>query len=70
MNDFTKEELKEIKRCLKYMINGGVTPFSNLTMELNKKTQNMIDSYRESECTEIRDANSIESCKKCGKHHE
>ena len=45
MNDFTKDELQEIKRCLKYMIDGGVTPYSNLTMELNKKIQGMIENY-------------------------
>lgn len=45
MNDFTKEELEEIKRCLKYMINGGLTPYSYLTMALKKKIQTMIDNY-------------------------
>ncbi len=43
MLSFTKEELQEIKRCLNYMINGGVTPYSNLTMNLKKKTQYLID---------------------------
>ncbi len=45
MREFTKEELQEIKRCLKYMIKGGVTPYSCLTIELNKKVQSMIDNY-------------------------
>jgi len=45
MNDFTKEELQEIKRCLKYMIQGGVTPYSTLTIILNRKVQNMIEKF-------------------------
>lgn len=45
MNDFTLEELDEIKRCLKYMIKGNVTPYSNLTIELNKKLQLMMENY-------------------------
>ena len=45
MNDFTKEELKEIKRCLKYMIKGGITPYSLLTISIDKKIQAMIDNY-------------------------
>ena len=59
MNDFTKEELKEINRCLKYMINGGTTPYSSLTMALNKKLQSLIDNY---------DVQVIKCwhCEKCG----
>lgn len=45
MKEFTKEELQEIKRCVKYMINGGTTPYSSLTMEINKKLNHMIDNY-------------------------
>src|ERR1041385_3698155 len=45
VNDFTKEELGELKRCVKYMIEGGVTPYSSLTMALNKKLQSLIDNY-------------------------
>ncbi len=59
MNDFTKEELQEIKRCLKYMINGGVTPYSCLTMALKNKTQIMIDSYHD----QVIEASY---CEKCG----
>ena len=47
MNEFTKEELQEIRRCLKYMINGGVTPYSCKTLELKKKLQSLIDNYCE-----------------------
>jgi hypothetical protein len=49
MNAFTKKELEEIKRCLKYMINGGVTPYSLLTIAINKKIQSMLDNYCEHE---------------------
>ncbi len=47
MNDFNLEELKEIKRCLKYMIEGQLTPYSNLTIDINSKLKFMIDNYCE-----------------------
>lgn len=47
MNDFTKTDLIEIHRCLKYMINGGNTPYSCHTIDLAKKIREMIDSYKE-----------------------
>ena len=47
MNEFTKDELQEVKRCVKYMINGGITPYSSLTIAINKKLQSMIDNYCE-----------------------
>lgn len=50
MNDFSKEELEEIKRCLKYMINGGITPYSLLTMNTKKKVQNIIDRHSMDDC--------------------
>ena len=45
MNDLTKEELQEIKRCINYMIKGGVTPYSSLTLQIKKKIQSIIDNY-------------------------
>lgn len=45
MNSFTKEELEEIKRCLKYMISGSVTPYSSLTLKLKNKINTIIDNY-------------------------
>jgi len=45
MSDFTKEELLEIKRCINYMIKGGTTPYSSLTLEIKKKLHSMIDNY-------------------------
>lgn len=68
MNDFKKEELTEIKRCLKYMINGGVTPYSSLTMNLNKRIQAMIDIY----CDHDWNYNQHDIpvyCNKCGKSY-
>lgn len=53
MNEFTKNELIEIKRCLKYMIKGSITPYSILTLELNKKIQAMIDNYCEHDFIDI-----------------
>lgn len=69
MNEFTKEELEEIKRCLKYMINGGITPYSLLTMNTKKKVQDMIDNYCDhdwgNQCCGILDAPCV--CNKCGR---
>ena len=45
MNDFTKEDLNEIARCLKYMIEGGTTPYSCHTISLVKKVRTIIDNY-------------------------
>ena len=45
MVELSKLELQEIKRCLKYMIDGGTTPYSNLTMDINKRIQQMIEGY-------------------------
>ena len=45
MNDFTKEELEEIKRCVVYMTRGGTTPYSLFTLELKKKIISMIENY-------------------------
>lgn len=80
MNNFTKEELVEIKRSLKYMTKGGVTPYSNLTVNLHKKLQFLIDNYCEDECLHETDAimpsgiihrcqgdiHNPFKCKKCG----
>ena len=45
MNDFTKTDLKEILRCLKYMTKGSVTPYSCHTKALVKKARSMVDNY-------------------------
>ncbi len=47
MNDFTKEQLQEIKRCVDYMTKGGTTPYSLLTLEVKKKIQSMIENYNQ-----------------------
>lgn len=41
MNDFTKTDLMEIHRCLKYMIKDGTTPYSCHTIALAKKVREM-----------------------------
>lgn len=73
MNDFTKEELEEIKRCVKYMINGGTTPHSSFTIALKKKVQSMIENH----CNHDLDIFCMQychrmythsTCKKCGYH--
>lgn len=73
MNDFTREELNEIKRCLKYMITGGTTPYSNLTIALNKKIQIVMDDYCEHKMDvfpayrAVNDPNDIVAlCTQCG----
>lgn len=65
MNDFTKEELEEIKSCLKYIIASGVAPYSCLTISLKKKTQSMIDNYCEHLWSDGSGNNVI--CVKCHK---
>lgn len=73
MNEFKKEELEEIYRCLNYMIKGGITPYSCVTFDVKKKIKNMIDNYCEHENTCAHDwvvgFGSIHSpvthCKKC-----
>lgn len=73
MNDFTKTELQEINRCIKYMISGGTTPYSCLTIAINKKLRNMIDNYCVTfECEYCHSLRNIDSpnafC--CGEYHE
>jgi hypothetical protein len=75
MNDFTKTDLTEIYRCLKYMTNGETTPYSCHTISLIKRVRTMIESYCEHECNgevEI----FVDTCRKCNAyllrepHHE
>lgn len=47
MNDFSKTDLREIYRCLKYITKGDVTPYSCHTLSLCKKVHAMIDNYCE-----------------------
>lgn len=67
MNDFTKEELQEINHCLKYMINGGVTPYSCVTLATKKKVQSMISNYCKHETFEVDHNYEAQKCKKCSK---
>lgn len=61
----SKLELQEIKRCLKYMINGGTTPYSNLTMDINKKIQQMIDNHCEHDWVQTYTEREVCRCNKC-----
>lgn len=65
MNNLTKEELEEIKRCLQYMITSRTTPYSLLTIDVNKKIQHMIYSYCEHEKME-NTGGWVWKCVKCG----
>jgi len=56
MNNFTKEELAEIHRCLKYMIKGGSTPYSCLTLDIKKKVHYLMQHQHL----------SVWHCEKCG----
>ncbi len=47
MNDFTKEQLQEIKRCVDYITKGGTSPYSLLTLEVKKKIKYIIDNYEQ-----------------------
>lgn len=60
MNYFTKDELTEINRCLNYMIKSGTSPYSNITIELKKKTKDKIDNY-----CDHQDIGQDYSCTRC-----
>lgn len=45
MNEFKKNDLTEILRCLKYMTKGDVTPYSCHTIALVKRVRAMIETY-------------------------
>ncbi len=45
MNKFTKEELQELWRCVKYMVKGNTTTYSINTIALDKKLRQMIENY-------------------------
>ncbi len=64
-NEFTKEDLQEIKRCVVYMTKGGTTPYSLFTLEVKKKIQSMIDNYCEHDFHHCLSPLNIETCHKC-----
>lgn len=64
MNEFTKTDLREIHRCLKYMTKGGTTPYSCHTIALIKKVQNMFDNFCDHEMEEYGSSN-FKVCRKC-----
>ena len=61
MNDFTKEELEELKRCCNWVINCKDTHYTTITYGLPEKIQSMIDNY----CPHI-DSNISFNCEDCG----
>ena len=67
MNDFTKTDLREIHRCLKYMTKGGITPYSCHTIALVKKVRTMIEKYcNHKDVTMDCDGGISLVCAKCG----
>ena len=68
MNDFTKTDLNEIHRCLKYMTNCDITPYSCHTIALAKRIREMIDNYCEHE-PEGDFHICVDKCKKCGEFY-
>ena len=64
-NEFMKEELQEIHRCLKYMINGGTTPYSCVTLDIKKKIHSMIDNYCEHAHKQYYEDAPVYECGKC-----
>ena len=68
MNDFTKEELEEIQRCLKYIVKSGINPYSCVTLDAKKKVHSMIDNYCEHEWAfYISPHGNVVRCNKCNK---
>lgn len=70
MNDFTKEELEELKRCCNWVINCKDTHYTTITYGLPDKIQSLIDNYCEHEfdMTDwVNDSSGCRwyQCKKC-----
>lgn len=67
MNSLTKEDLTEIHRCLKYMIKGGTTPYSDHTISLTRKVKAMVERYCEHKETKMDCDGGISLvCANCG----
>lgn len=62
MNEFTKEELEELKRCCNWVINCKDTHYTSVTYVLPEKIQSMIDNY----CEHKWQMNNQLRCNKCG----
>lgn len=67
MNDFTRTELSELRRCLTYMIKGGITPYSCATIALNKKVRKMYEGYCDHEWRKGVHLFNDVYCTKCNK---
>ncbi len=70
MNDFTKEELEELKRCCNWVINCKDTHYTTITYGLPEKIQSMIDNYCEHEWRKGVHLFNDVYCTKCSKHFE
>lgn len=67
MNDFTKDELHEIKKCIEWFDNNRVI---NFHAQLCNKIQSMIENYCEHDWRKgVHLFNDI-YCAKCKKHFE
>lgn len=47
MTKFTRTDLREIHRCLRYMTKGGTTPYSCHTIALAKKVRDILEHPQE-----------------------
>ena len=63
MNDFTKTELRELRRCTKYIINSGIAPYSCLTMALDKKLRDIINHKNNKEDIKMNFSEALEQIK-------
>ena len=62
MNEFTKEELYEIKKCISYFDEYRIIGFHHNLLD---KTQSMIDNYCEHEWRCWDDEHNTRECIKC-----
>lgn len=61
MIDFTIDEIRDLLDAVF---------ISAKPRELYNKLKSFIEDYEAKECPEVRDINSIESCPRCGHHHD
>jgi len=66
MNDFTKEELKEIRNCIFYAFNNAYNTPEELLQKIYHQIVEMIDTYCEHKETDEKSVLANE-CTKCEK---
>ena len=70
MNEFTKEELQELIRCVKLVIRSGIIPHSEKTIKLTINLQCMINKHCDHETEQGGSGGlSMYLCKKCGEFY-